>query len=325
MAKTEMIITTEVSVPSGITELTHVFKNPGTIAFENKYHHYIHPAALRGVDGLTIEGLQDAEIHFLAPLSGETWYHDAYRHDSGVLNLIDCKNVVISGAFENVRPYFAGTLSEQTATAVNVARSTVKFQNSKIFSAARLPFTAHSGSTVEIEDSLIQGDYFELFNGASSLTVRRCEIVQEASYPDSHTMLWTSSRHRSAVDNVAYDNGMTIFDACRFKMKSGRGLVSGNGSYDTKSTVEFRNGCVIEERDPAFGIVSWHSSYNSIEVNTNGNFEDYTTDIVRVGPGVTGFGNFVDYYQDGTGGKPGGENDAAPITVDGVVSSDIPE
>lgn len=326
MALSHIQLTTNITGPTNETELTHVFKNSQTLHFEDKYHHYIHPVALRGITQLSITGLRDAEIHFLAPLQGATYYQGDYRHDSGVLNLIDCHNCTISGAFVNSRPYnmdHGGDLREQTAVAVNVARSTVKFQFSKFFSEARLPVMVHSGSTVEIEDSQIEGDYFELFNSASSLTVRRSEVIQNASFPDSHSMLWTGSSHRSGVDNALYENSHTIFDKVDFKLFSGRALVSGNGSYHTMSNVEFRNGCQILERDEHFGIVSWHGNYNSITVNTNKQFGEYTDDIVRTS-GSPGFGRFIDYYPDG-GGKPGGPGDESPIFVDGMASSGIAE
>ena len=321
MANSVLRIETSISAPTGQTELTHVFKQPGTLAFEDKYHHYIHLGALRGLTGLTITGLNDAEIHFLAPLSGDIDFPGSYFDEAGVLNLVDCHNVVISGVFQNLRPYRSGELTDQTGNAVNVCRSTVKFVHSQIFSAARMPFAAHSGSLVEIEDSVIEGDYFELFNGASSVTVRRSRIIQDASYPDSHSMLWTGSSHLGVNGGNSYRDSNTIFDGCEFVMKSGRSLVSGNGSYDTKSNVEFR-GCSISEKDQNFGICSWHENFNSIIVQTNGSFGEYRpTDLLEVAPGTSGFARFIDYYQDG--GRPGGPSGESPIVVDGVSSSDI--
>jgi hypothetical protein len=300
------------------TELAHVFKAGSKIRFEDGYHHYFHPGSLEGVDQLSISGLRDAELHFLAPLKGKVAYTGPYRPDSAVLNLVNCQNVVIGNLqAENLHEFDAS--GRQESSVVNIENSSVKMMGSVLKSNGKLCLTVHSGSTVEIVNSLLSGYYFELFNAASSLTVKNSDIVQNHAEPDSHSMLWVSSRHRNATTTDAYDDGHTIIDRCNLLLETGRSLVCGNGSYDTRSNVGFSN-CNLRNIDPTFGICPWHKNYNSISVATD--FEDFNLSYIKTP--LVGLAKFVDYYsEDQHSNRPGGQDEAAPIIIDGISSKDV--
>jgi len=335
--RVETSIRTTISEKSGQTELAHVFRAGRRLAFEDGYHHYIHPGALDGIGQLTIKGLQNAEIYFLGPLRGNVEFTEAYAPDSGVINFVDCQNVVVGGLVaENYRQFRVAEKGEtgaakmrlESSNVVNVQNSTIHFKGCHFKSRGKLCFMAHSGSTVELLDSVLDGYYFELFNGASSLTASRCNINQHhRGGPDSHSMLWVSSRHRNESLGRAFDNGSTVIDRCRMDMKSGRSLVSGNGSYDTRSNVTFQNSHLEPGHDKTFGICTWHKNYNSITVETDFGAQREPVDPILdyVSTPNVGFARFVNYYypltKDET--RPGGPREQAPIVVDGVSSVDV--
>lgn len=308
------------------TELTHVFKKGQPIVFESGYHHYIHAGALEGIDQITVSGLKNAEIYFLAPLSGFAVYEDSFRADSGVLNVVDCENIIIEGLVaENRNEFRPGNIVIESSCVVNVMASFgVKFANCDFVSHGKTAVSVHSGSTVEIYDSLIKGHYFELFNGASSLTVTKCVITQDSPNPDSHSMLWVSSSNREAIRNTLHENGHTIFRDNKFVFASGRSLVTGNGSYHTLSRVDFEQNELVRNAGAPemFGVCTWNRNYQSINVllldSSITPKDDY---IESPSPGFAKFVNYSGESLDAV--RPGGPNGESPIIVAGVSSAKV--
>lgn len=298
--------------------------NAGPLSFESDKIYYVHPGALQGVTQLTLDGLQNTEIHFLAPLKGSQMYWTTYGDDVGILNITDCQNLKVTGLdVENEYVFQPGNVILETSVAVNVSRSTgVVFEHCDITSNGKCALVVHSGSEATIRDSVINAYYFEIMVGASDLVAERVVFNQDHTTPDSHSAIWTGSSMRNGVTNVLYENTNVVLEDITFNMDDGRSVVSGNGSYTTRSTVTLRRP-VFADIDTAFGIVTWHENFNSITVN----FDEVTipglVDYVSA-PAGPGFGRFVNYYTTPT--TPGGQPQPpapAPIFVDGVSSETI--
>ena len=293
----------------------------GPLAFESDKVYYIHPGALTGVTQLSLNGLSNTEIHFLAPLSGSRMYWTTWGNDIGILNVVDCTNVKITGlTVENTYQFTPGNPILESSVAVNVSRSQgIVFQHCNVTGNGKSPFMVHSGSEVTIEDSVINGYYFEITVGASDVTARRVVFNQDHETPDSHSAVWVSSTARNGETNVLTSNTNVVLEDITFNMDDGRAIVSGNGSYTTMSNVTLRRP-VFANVDQTFGIVTWHENFNSItvvfdEVNIPG-LVDYVS-----APDGPGWGRFVNYYVTPT--TPGGAGAAAPIIVDGVSSVNV--
>lgn len=298
------------------TEVAAVQVTSGPLAFESNKIYYVHPGALDGVTQLTLNGLQNTEIHFLAPLSGSKMYWVTYGDDVGILNVVDCTNVTITGLnVENTYVFQAGNIILETSVAVNVSRSSATFQHCTITGNAKSALLVHSGSDVVLEDSTINAYYFEMQVGASDLTARRVVLNQDHTTPDSHSAVWTGSSMRNGVTNVLYENTNVVLEDVTFNMADGRAVISGNGSYTTRSNVTLRRP-VFQQVDTTFGICIWHENYNSITVV----FDQVTiTGLVDyISTPNQGFGRFVNYYA-----TPTTPNAAAPITIDGVSSESV--
>lgn len=307
------------------TELTHIFRDGQKLDFEDNYDHYIHAGAIKGVDKITIENLKNAKIYFLSPLVGFAVYEGSYRSDSGVVNFVNCENVTVEGLVaENSNQFRPGNMVIESSCVINVMSSSVKFVDCAFTSHGKIAVSVHSNATVEIYDSVITGHYFELFNGASSLTVERCQINQASPDPDSHAMLWVSSSQRESIWDTLHENGNTILRDNTFWFRSGRGIVSGNGSYHTRSTVFLaRNELLREAGAPdTFGICIWNENYQSITVefghDTLPPIEDY---IETPATGIAKFVNYSGLSLDDV--RPGGPNQESPIIVAGVSSETL--
>jgi len=325
MTQTE--ISRKIDAPSNVASLVHVIGPGSQIAFEDGYVHYIHPGALRNVNALTIRGLKNAKIFFLTPLTGNVVFPDSYRDEAAVLNLVECENLLVSNLIAtNQRAFMPGNMILESSNVVNVVKSTVRFENCRFNSNGKICFAAHTDSEVELVNCDLNGYYFELFNGASKVTASGCNFNQDHPNPDSHSAIWVGSSHRRDVWNTLHENGETIIDKCIFNMVSGRSLVSGNGSYETKSTVQITNS-EIREADATFGLVTWHKNFNSVLVDV----DDHTlmTDgrdlLDYVATPNAGFAKFVNYYQPLTKDevRPGGPNQESPIIVNGLSSVDV--
>ena len=288
----------------------------GPLSFESGKTYYVHPEALENVTQITLEGLLGTTIHFLAPLKGDVTYWASSRDDSGVLNVVDCVDLTLTGLdIENTRVYTPGNIILESSCAVNISASSVEIRHSKLKGNGKSALAVHSGSEVLITDSEISAYYFEMLVAASDLTAERVILNQlNPQVPDSHAAIWVSSSHRHDSTNVLYENTNVVLTDVTFNLESGRAIVSGNGSYTTMSNVTLTNP-TYNFTDPTHGIATFHENYNSITVVLNDPIEglvDYVTTP------NTGFGRFVNYYTPAT--RP---NSNSPIVVDGVSSEDI--
>ncbi len=316
MSKTSTRI--DVVKPSGVARPVHLFRSAGdSIAFEDGYIHYVHSDALVNITQMTIKGLKNAEIHFLGKLFGEHTFEDAWRDDVAILNIVDCDNVLISGAdITNQRYYAPGNIQTRSSCALNVSRSTVAFVRCRFTSSGKSTVAIHSGSDVAMRDVVISGFYFELTVGASKVVMEDLTIVQDNEVEsDSHSAIWVSSSMRHGVTNKLFEETEVKINNAILDMKSGRSIVSGNGSYNTMSLVDLRSIKFGPDRDTTFGIVTLSSSYHSINVTTD--FGD-AIEVDLVSTPDVGFGRFVDWYDDRT--FPAAES---PISVDGFSSEEL--
>ena len=309
---------------SGVSRQVHCFRSPSErIFFEDGYLHYLHPEALAGIDRLTIQGLKNAEVYFLGQLVGEQLYWRAYLDNSGILNIVDCENVLVSGAdVVNTKVYQAGNPTLESSCAVNVSRSqNVVFRRSRMTSGGKVTLQVHSGSQVGLKDVVLKGYYFELLSAGSSVTGSQVTFDQQHAIPDSHSAIWLGSSMRHGETNVLYEGNDVTLDDCTFDMKSGRSLVSGNGSYDTRSLVELSNIHFTPNRDETFGVCTWNDHFQSIEVTTDfaADWDDYISTPDQ------GQAKFVNYYSEpGAEIRPGGPTGTeAPIVIDGVSSEGL--
>lgn len=304
--------------PSGVVRPVHVFKNANeAIAFEDGYSHYIHSDAIKNVTQLAVNGLKNAEIHFLGKLFGDQFFENSWRDDVAILNVVDCENVLITGAdVTNRRCYRPGNLQTTSSCALNVSRSIVAFVRCRFTSYGKSTVVVHSSSDVAMRDVVISGFYFELMVGASKVVAQDLTIVQNNEVePDSHSAIWVSSSMRHSVTNTLYKETEVRINNAILDMKTGRSIVSGSGSYDTMSVVDLQSIKFGPERDTTFGIVTLSSNYHSINVTTD--FGDaIEADLVST-PDV-GFGRFIDWYNDRT--FPSAES---PIFVDGFSSEEL--
>lgn len=320
MSKTEARMNVD---STNVGRKVHVFQNAADrLFFEDGYIHYIHPNALKGIDKLTITGLKDAQIHMLGPLSGEQLYWTPYTDATGILNVVDCENVGFSGLdITNHQTYEPGNITLETSNALNVSRSRdIFFQNSRFVANGKTVVSIHSGSGVTMEDCEIESYYFGLNCAASTLFGERLTLRQHnKEVPDSHSAIWVASSHRHGETNKLYENTVVTMKDTKLHMLTGRSLVSGNGSYHTKSRVRFDGLEFVGYRDPTFGICTWHENFNSITVAT-----DYPVVSDYVSTPREGFARFVNYYESpGDERRPGGPNQESPIIVNGVSSSQV--
>jgi len=315
---------------SNVASLVHVLGPGKPLQFEDGYTHYVHPGALQGVNQITIRGLKNAKIFFLTPLSGDVTLLAAYRDDTGVLNLIDCDNVLISNLIAENRREFSSSASNmimESSNVVNVVKSKVAFENCVLKSNGKLCFMAHTDSEVVIVNSTLDGYYFELFNAASKVTCENVNFEQSHPNPDSHSALWVGSSHRRDGWNTLHENGETVIRKSKFNLESGRSIVSGNGSYHTKSTVKIEDSEILIE-NPTSGLCTWHKNFNSILMDVDDQSllkSNLELDRDYVATPNTGFARFVNYYQPLTKDevRPGGPNGESPIVVNGVSSADV--
>jgi hypothetical protein len=291
----------------------------GPLSFESNKVYYVHPGALKGVTQLTLNGLQNTEIHFLAPLSGSRMMWTTYGNDVGILNVVDCDALKITGlTVENTYVFKPGNPILESSVAVNVSRSNVTFQHCTITGNGKSPFLVHSGSLVGLEDSTINAYYFEMQVGASTVLAKRCVFNQDHITPDSHSAIWTSSSMRNGETNVLYENTNVTLEDITFNMADGRSVVSGNGSYSTRSNVTLVRP-IFQLIDTTFGIATWHGNYNSITVFFDG--VPTTAMVDYISTPAQGIARFVNFYATPT--TPGGAGAAAPIIVDGVSSVNV--
>ena len=181
--------TTRIDGGSPQVEVAAIQVMAGPLAFESNKIYYVHPEAMTGVTQIRIDGVDNTEIHFVgAQLKGSRMYWTDYANDIGIFNVVDCNNLTITGLdVENTYEFDPGNVVLESSVAVNVSRSTATFKHCTVTGNGKSVFMAHSGSDVTVEDSVINGYYFEFNVGASNLTARRCTLNQDHESPDSHS------------------------------------------------------------------------------------------------------------------------------------------
>ncbi len=323
--------------PSGVAKRVRIFsERTDRIEFEEGYIHYIHPNALEGVTSLTVKGLKEARIHFLGKMKGEALYEGSWRPDSGLLNFVDCQDVLVTNLTAiNTKQFSSGNLTTEASCVVNVQNSRMRFERCRFDSMGKIALSVHSGSYVELDDVILAGYYFELFVGASEVVAVRLQILQDHGDPDSHSTIWTASSHKQAITNKLFEGTKVSIADSVFDMATGRSLVSGNGSYDTRSELNFEHCSFTPNRDASFGVCAFADAYNSITVNTDFGDSDPLTGeayLDFISTPEKGFAKFISYYDPDT--RPGGLNWKAeslcvddpplsPIVVDGLSSNSV--
>lgn len=297
----------------------HQIVDPQSIEFHSGATHYVHRAATRRLPQLTIRGLANAKIHFLGPIRGNVETKSSWQDDRGVVNLVDCENVEITGLHvTNRRKYEPiAILGKQESTALCVSRSRgVKIADSSFTGAGKSVVLVHSGSDVSLTRTKIKGYYFELHVGASSVKLDEVRFEQHnPQVGDSHAAIWVSSSMRDDRKKLFKQTSVSLRKAS-FNLKSGRAIVSGNGSYETKSTLTFEDVPVIRHTYPAVGFTIYHGNYHSIHVELKRPVPGLV-DLVQA-RGGRGIGRYMIYHQ-----PPGHPSSKSPIVVDGVSSDTI--
>jgi hypothetical protein len=328
---TDTITRQTLAEPSGVAKLVRIFdKRTDRIEFEDGYIHYIHPSALEGLTGLTVKDLKSARIHFLGKMQGEQVYEGSYRHDSSILNFINCQDLLVTNPSAiNTKQFSPGNLTTESSCVVNVQNSRMRFERCRFDSMGKIALSVHSGSYVELDDVILAAYYFELLVAASQVIGARVQFLQDHPDYDSHSAIWVSSSHRQAITNTLFENtNVSIADSV-FDMASGRSLVSGNGSYHTRSVLDFQRIKFTPDRDPHFGICRFHENFNSITVTTDFDGIDPLTDkpiTDFISTPTKGFAKYVSVNDPDT--RPGGGgyqnvDNSAPILIDGLNSNDV--
>ena len=126
-------------------------------------------------------------------------------------------------------------------------------------------------------DTTIDGYYFCVGVGAS--TVSFSNLTANQFNPlftgDKHSTFWVSSSIR-ASNNELYKNTLILQDNTTINLRSGRAIVSGNGSYDAHSLVSFAGSTRVNAVDyalgKALGWVNFHSNYHGFTVSMTGSY-----------------------------------------------------
>jgi len=328
---TDTIAKQTIDQPSNVAKLVRVFTNRSQrLEFEDGYLHYVHPEAMVGLTGLTIRGLKNAQIHFLGKMQGEQLYEASWRPDSGLINFVDCEDLLVTNLTAvNTKQFSPGNLTTESSCVVNVQNSRMRFERCRLDSLGKIALSVHSGSYVELDDVILAAYYFELLVGASEVVAARVQFFQDHPDPDSHSAIWVSSSMIQAITNKVFEETKVSIADSVFDLASGRSLVSGNGSYHTRSILDFQRCKFTPNRDPHFGVCAFHENYNSIAVNTDfGDVDPLTGDpyLDFISTPTKGFAKFVSYYDPDT--RPGyglytNLDEPAPILVDGLNSDNV--
>lgn len=293
---------------------------PDAIDFQSNATHYVHREATKGATALTIRDLHDAKIHFLGEISGSVTTKSKWQDDRGVVNIVDCRGLEITGLkITNSKKYVPGSkIGGEEATALCISRSkNIQISHSAFKGEGKSIVLIHSGSDVSLKDSDIAGYYFELQVGASSVVTENVTFHQHNPVVgDSHAAIWVSSSMRNDTTRESFEDTAVLLKGATFNLKSGRGIVSGNGSYDTRSTLAFEDTPTINHAYPAVGFAIFHRNYHSITVILKQPYPELV-DLVRA-KGGKGVGRFVIYHE-----TPGRPSEQSPIVVDGVESKNI--
>lgn len=329
---TDTITRQTLDKPSNVAKLCRVFSNRSErIEFEDNYLHYIHPEAMDGLTGLTVRGLKNAQIHFLGKMQGEQAYEANCREDSGVINFVDCQDVRVTNLTAiNTTQLIPGTLATESSCVVNVANSRMRFERCRFDSIGCNCLSIHSGSYVEIDDMVLAGYCFELHVASSEVVAARLQFLQD--HPDACDAHSAICVHAGQFD---VDNPTKVsIDDSVFDMVTGQSLVSGDGGYNSRSTIDFAKITFTPSRKARFGVCAFHERYHSLTVNTDFGATDPLMDkpyLDFVSTVDEGFAKYVGYDDGFTLSRPGGDKyprtfedgEAAPILVDGLNSDHV--
>ena len=297
------------------------FHSARDVEFGSNAIHVIHPSAMANMDKLMIRGVANAKIYFLGDIKGTVPTKSHWQVDRGVVNIVQCENLLISGLkAENLQRYEPVVgLGKNESTALNIVHSKrITIANSTLTGEGKGVVVVSSDSAATIKDTTINGYYFELQVGASNV---RCENVtfnqHNKQVGDSHTAIWVSSSMRSEVDKKLYKSTNVVLQGHTFNMKSGRGIVAGNGMYDARSKITFEDVPKFNHTLKALGLVVFHKNYHGIEVVLRKPIPNLV-DVVRASVSKPTVGRYVIYHT-----SPGQPAELAANTVDGLSSEAV--
>ncbi len=293
------------------------------LQFDSNTTHYVHAKATKGLNQLTIRNIHNAKIHFLGEIRGKVQTKTPWPDDRGVVNFVDCEDIEVSGLnVHNSQQYqlVPVEVGKHEATALNISRcKNLLVRDSKFSGLGKGIVVIHSKSKVRMRACEITGYYLEVQVGASDVELEDVVCHQENLLaPDSHSALYVSSYVKNASNRVYKGTNISL-KGMTFNLKTGRGIVTGSGSLDARSTLTFEDTPRINHRYPCIGFAVLHRNYQCISVVLKEKFPGLV-DLVRAKrKGDRGVGRFVIYHD-----SPGRPHSESPIVVDGLSSETIP-
>lgn len=250
--------------------------------------------------------------------------------DRGVVNIVDCDNLKITGLAATNNFTYGTSVSgdNQSSTVLNISRSTdIAIENSQLQSRGKSAVWIHGNSKVNITNATIDAYYFCIGIGASQLSCSNMTTTQlnPAVTGDSHSVFWVSSAMRSQATNQLHQNSTISLADTTMNLRTGRSIVSGNGGYESRSNLFFFGQTQVNTTDysagKAIGWAGFHPNYHGFTITLADDYPAPTRDLAQ--PTDDGeFARFITNPYQG-GGRP---SLYAPIVVcEGVeacVSSD---
>ena len=195
--------------------------NGDQIKFQSGVTHHVYRQALAQMPSLTIRDLKDATIHFHGEIQGNVTTKRSWQNDRGVVNIINCENVEITGLnVTNLRRYEpVKEIGRQESTALCVSGSkSIRISDSKFSGLGKSIVLLHSGSEVIFRSVEINGYYFELQVGASRAKLDG--VVFNQFHPlgnDNHSVICVGSSMRSEETAQLHKNTSISLRESRFQ------------------------------------------------------------------------------------------------------------
>ena len=273
---------------------------------------YVHADAVLD-EPLNIIGRNGDEVHFLegSQVTAQVQSQGSWSDSRGVVNIVGCNDIRISGLRATNTFQYSGTTAggdNESSTALNVSRSKdIQIDDAQLKGLGKSVVWIHGDSTVSISDATIEAYYFCVGVGASTVSFSNLTIHQfnPIFTGDKHSVFWVSSSIRSSNNQLYKNTAITLLNTT-MNLRSGRAIVSGNGSYDAHSHVFFFGTTDVLATDhvlgKALGWANFHSNYHGFTIHVTGDYPLPTRDLVQ--PMDDGeFGRFiVNTYQGG--GRP---------------------